>query len=59
MCHLALTMIVVIGTVVHAMQIEGTMETVSKAMLCALVLGALAKVVSDLRPWAKLMRRKA
>jgi hypothetical protein len=30
------------------MLVEGAMETVSKAALCALVLGATAKVVAEL-----------
>jgi len=40
-----------ISSVVHAMQIEGTMETVTKTALCALVLWATAKVGYDLRIW--------
>lgn len=38
--HRALAGIIVLGTVIHAMQIEGTMEPVTKAGLCALILGA-------------------
>jgi hypothetical protein len=34
--------------VVHGMLIEGAMETVSKAALCALVLGAATIVMVDL-----------
>ena len=40
-------------TVVHAMLVEGTMETVSKAALCALVLAAAIKVMVDRRVWRK------
>ena len=58
LCHTALVVIVVIGTVVHAMLIEGTMETVSKAVLCALVLVATIKVIADLRVWAGRKRQK-
>lgn len=58
LCHTALVTIVVIGTVVHAMLIEGTMETVSKAVLCALVLVATTKVIADLRVWAGRKRQK-
>ena len=47
--HVTLAVIIVAGAVVHAMLIEGTMETVSKAALCALVLIAAAKVMSGLR----------
>ncbi len=41
--HLTLGLVIAGGTVVHALQIEGTMETLSKAVLCALV--ALACLV--------------
>ena len=40
--------VIVVGTVVHAALIEGTMETVSKASLCLLVFGAATKVMADL-----------
>lgn len=46
--HMSLAVVIVGGGVVHAMLIEGTMETVSKAALCALVLGAAIKVMADL-----------
>jgi hypothetical protein len=39
--------------VVHGILIEGAMETVSKAVLCALVLAATIKVMADLRVWRK------
>lgn len=57
--HTALVVIVVIGSVGHAMLIEGTMETVTKAVLCLLVLAATLRVVTDLRVWAGQRRRKA
>ncbi len=47
--HLPLAIVIVAGSVVHAMLIEGTMETISKAALCALVLAATIKVMTDLR----------
>ena len=47
--HTALASIVVVGTVVHAMQIEGTMGTVSKALLCVLTLAATAWLLVDRR----------
>ena len=50
--HTALVTIAVVGSVVHAMLIEGTMETVSKTALCALVLTATVKTVGGLRVWA-------
>jgi len=46
--HMSLAAVIVVGTVAHGMLIEGTMETVSKAALCVLVLGAAAKVMADL-----------
>ncbi len=45
--HTALAMLTVIGGVVHSMQIDGTMEVFSKAMLCALTLAATVKVTVD------------
>ena len=49
--HMVLAVVIVAGGLVHAMLIEGTMETVSKAVLCALVLAATVKVMADLRVW--------
>ena len=46
--HTSLAVVIVVGSVVHAMLIEGTMETVSKAGLCALVVGATIKVLAEL-----------
>ena len=51
--HMFLAAVIVVGTIVHALLIEGTMETVSKVALCALILVATMKVISDLRVWAK------
>src|SRR5213075_626128 len=51
--HTLLAIVIVAGSVVHAILIEGTMETVSKAALCALVLAATIKVMTDLRVWRK------
>ena len=51
--HTLLAVVIVVGSVVHGVLIEGTMETVSKAALCALVLAATMKVMADLRVWAK------
>ena len=51
--HVPLAVVIVAGSVVHAMLVEGTMETVSKAALCALVIGATIKVMADLRVWRK------
>ena len=51
--HMLLAIVIVAGSVVHGMLIEGTMETVSKAALCTLVLAATIKVMADLRVWRK------
>ncbi|MFO7758737.1 MAG: ferric reductase [Roseovarius sp.] len=55
--HSALVGMVVVCSVVHAMLIEGTMGTASKAVLCALALAATAKALIDLRAWGLLIRR--
>jgi hypothetical protein len=47
--HMLLAIVVVAGSVVHGMLVEGTMETVSKAALCALVVAATIKVMAELR----------
>jgi hypothetical protein len=51
--HTCLAIVIVAASVVHALLIEGTMETISKAALCALVLAAAAKAMVDLRVWRK------
>ena len=51
--HMVLAVVIVAGTVVHGLLIEGAMETVSKAALCALVLAATMKVMADLWVWRK------
>jgi predicted ferric reductase len=51
--HLTLAAVIVGGSVVHGMLIEGTMETMSKAALCALVIAATIKLMVDLWPREK------
>ena len=46
--HMLLAAVIVVGSVVHSLLVEGAMETVSKAALCVLVLGAAIKVMADL-----------
>ena len=58
-CHTGLAAVIVVTSVVHALLIEGTMGTVSKAALCALVLAAAGKVMADLRSWAVPARHRA
>jgi Ferric reductase like transmembrane component len=55
--HTALAAVIAIGSVVHALLVDGAMGPVSKAAFCALVLAATAKVVIDLRAWALPTRR--
>ena len=50
--HTSLAAVIVVGSVVHGLLIEGTMETMSKAALCTLVVAAAAKVIAD-RLWRK------
>ncbi len=56
LCHLALAVVIVVGSVVHALLIDGTMEVVSKVVLCVLVGAALAKVLVDARLVAGVRR---
>jgi len=59
LAHTSLALVIVVGTVVHALLIEGTMETVTKLVLCVLVLAAFLKVAVDLKVWAIRPRRDA
>jgi predicted ferric reductase len=52
--HMSLAAVIVAGTVIHGLLIEGTMETMSKAALCALVVLAAIKVMTDL--WLRTRR---
>ncbi|MEM7490273.1 MAG: ferric reductase-like transmembrane domain-containing protein [Pseudomonadota bacterium] len=54
--HTGLAVVIVLGSVIHAMLIEGTMGPLSKAALCALALAATAKVLVDV--WAPGLRRR-
>jgi predicted ferric reductase len=47
--HLTLAAVIVIGSVLHGMLVDGTMEMASKAALCMLVLASAAKIMVDLR----------
>jgi predicted ferric reductase len=57
--HTLLAVVIVIGSVVHGLLIEGAMEMVSKAALCALVLAAAIKVITDLQVWRKRATARA
>ncbi len=54
--HSGLAVSIAVGSVIHAMLVDGAMGQWSKAALCLLVLAALIKVLADLRTW-KLIRR--
>lgn len=51
--HMMLALIIVAGGVIHALLIEGTMETMSKVALSAMVVGAAIKVMADRRVFRK------
>lgn len=53
LAHMLLAIVIVGGTVIHGLLIEGTMEFVSKAVLCALVLAATIKVMAGVPIWRK------
>src|SRR5512138_1830854 len=56
--HMLLAIVIVIGSAVHAILIEGTMETISKGALCVLVLAAAAKVIAGLPVWRRRARAR-
>ncbi len=55
--HMSLAAVIVTGSVVHGMLVEGTMETMSKTALCTLVLAAAIKVMADL--WMRQKKTRA
>lgn len=56
--HNALALVVVAATVVHALQIEGAMEIVSKWAICLAALAATGVTLLDLRVVRLLARRR-
>jgi predicted ferric reductase len=54
--HTGLVVVIVGGTVAHALLIEGTMEDVSKIVLSVAVIAATVKVVADRRGWTAARR---
>jgi Ferric reductase like transmembrane component len=54
LAHMSLAVVIVVGSVIHGMLVEGTMETMSKAALCALLVVAAIKVMADL--WVRRKR---
>jgi predicted ferric reductase len=57
LAHTALALVIVVGTVLHALYVDGAMEMITKAGLCLLLLFATFRAVIDLRAWALLRRR--
>ncbi len=55
--HMSLAAATVLCSALHAVLIEGTMETLSKVALCSLAILAAAKLAYDLRVWAVRPRR--
>lgn len=58
LAHSLFAVVIVIGSVVHAWLVDGTMEPFSKAAFCLLVLLATAWVIRDRRVWALLRRTR-
>jgi hypothetical protein len=56
--HMCLVTLAVLGSVLHAMLVDGTMETLSKLALCVLAVAATAVAVSRRRAWSMLRRRR-
>lgn len=56
--HTSAVAIAVLGTIVHAVLIQGTMEPITKAVLCAAVALVALGVILRLRPWAKRRPRR-
>lgn len=54
--HTGLAGVIVIGSTLHAILIEGTMETASKAVLCIMVIVVIVRAVLNLR--GQRLRRK-
>ncbi|WP_170529223.1 ferric reductase-like transmembrane domain-containing protein [Ruegeria arenilitoris] len=51
LAHASLALVTILGTVVHALLIEGAMETVTKTALCGLVLFACVGALIRLQVW--------
>ena len=56
--HTFLAVMIAVGSVLHALLVEGTMGATSKAALCALIIATMGKAVIDLRAWTLLVRTK-
>ncbi|MET3892220.1 putative ferric reductase [Bosea sp. OAE506] len=58
LAHTVLAVVIVLGSVLHAWLVDGTMEPLSKAVFCLLVLVATAKVIHDLRALTLIRRTR-
>jgi predicted ferric reductase len=56
--HTVLILTVLIGSIIHALLIEGTMGAFSKAALCALIVGSCLWVIYERKVWKTIKRRK-
>ena len=56
--HTTLVVVAVAGSILHAMLVDGTMEIISKTLLCLLVLLGTAAAVAKLRAWTMIRRRR-
>ncbi len=52
--HTLLALVILIGTVIHALQIEGLMETTSKAILCVVVIVIALRVIWKQKVWTNI-----
>lgn len=59
LAHMGFAAVTILCSVVHALLIEGTMEMISKAALCVLVVAAIVKLGVDVKVWALRMRPRA
>lgn len=50
--HSGVAAVIVVGTVIHALQIDGTMGTVSKVAMCALAVALTVRTFIKLRIWS-------
>ncbi len=57
--HTSFVVVIIAGSVIHAVLIEGAMGTVSKIALCGLVIAAMIEVFVDLKVWARGAKAQA
>lgn len=58
LAHTGLVVISVIGTVLHALLIDGTMEALSKIAICLILVLVTAGAVLRLRAWSAMRRKR-